>query len=132
MEALMLDVKNYDAFRELVEGGMMSAKEGMLHSSPHLLDFLPYSPLLTAQIQRSGRSLSSTSLVGGRSPGLSERNSMRRLIMTPEWEFVQNLAYRSQLSPDEANFVRLIYLTKLKKVGLRWSWVIDQSGRPRS
>ncbi len=32
MEALMLDVKNYDAFRELIEGGMMSAKEGMLNS----------------------------------------------------------------------------------------------------
>ena len=29
MEALMLDVKNYDAFRELVEGGMMSATEGI-------------------------------------------------------------------------------------------------------
>ena len=28
MEALMLDVKNYDAFRELVEGGMMTAQEG--------------------------------------------------------------------------------------------------------
>jgi len=61
MEALMLDVKNYDAFRELVEGGMMSATE--------------------------------------------------------EWEFVQNLAYRSQLPVDEANFVKLIYTTKLKKDG---------------
>lgn len=28
MEALMLDVKNYDAYRELIEGGMMSEKEG--------------------------------------------------------------------------------------------------------
>lgn len=28
MEALLLDVKNYDAFRELVEGGMMTAQEG--------------------------------------------------------------------------------------------------------
>lgn len=29
MQALILDVKNYEAFRELVEGGMMSATEGM-------------------------------------------------------------------------------------------------------
>ena len=35
-----------------------------------------------------------------------------------EWEFVRNLAYRSQLSDDEANFVKLIYITKLKKVRL--------------
>jgi hypothetical protein len=28
VEALALDVKNYDAFRELVEGGMMSSTEG--------------------------------------------------------------------------------------------------------
>lgn len=28
MEALMIDVKNYDAFRELVQGGMMSSIEG--------------------------------------------------------------------------------------------------------
>ena len=28
MEALTLDVKNYDAFRELIEGGMMSGMEG--------------------------------------------------------------------------------------------------------
>jgi anaphase-promoting complex subunit 6 len=30
IEALVLDVKNYDAFRELVEGGMMSSLEGEL------------------------------------------------------------------------------------------------------
>lgn len=29
MQALVLDVKNYEAFRELVEGGMMSSTEGM-------------------------------------------------------------------------------------------------------
>jgi anaphase-promoting complex subunit 6 len=34
----------------------------------------------------------------------------------PEWEFVHNLAYRSQLSEEESNFVRLMYRTKLKKV----------------
>jgi hypothetical protein len=28
MQALLLDVKNYEAFRELVEGNMMSAAEG--------------------------------------------------------------------------------------------------------
>lgn len=28
MEALVIDVKNYEAFRELIEGGMMSSKEG--------------------------------------------------------------------------------------------------------
>ncbi|CAD6587947.1 MAG: anaphase promoting complex subunit cdc16 [Tremellales sp. Tagirdzhanova-0007] len=50
---------NYDAFRELIEGGMMSGME--------------------------------------------------------EWEFVRSLAYRAQLSDDEANFVKLIYVTKLKK-----------------
>jgi anaphase-promoting complex subunit 6 len=33
MEALMIDVKNYDAFRELVEGGVLSSKEGKLLSS---------------------------------------------------------------------------------------------------
>ncbi|WRT68218.1 uncharacterized protein IL334_005194 [Kwoniella shivajii] len=61
MEALMLDVKNYDAFRELIEGGMMSEKE--------------------------------------------------------EWEFIRNLSYRKQLSEEDANFVKMIYMTKLKKDG---------------
>ena len=28
MEALMLDVKNYEAFRELIQGSMLSAAEG--------------------------------------------------------------------------------------------------------
>jgi len=28
MEALMLDVKNYDAFRELIDGKMMTSEEG--------------------------------------------------------------------------------------------------------
>jgi len=28
MQALLLDVKNYEAFRELVEGSMMSSSEG--------------------------------------------------------------------------------------------------------
>ncbi|OWZ40936.1 anaphase-promoting complex subunit 6 [Cryptococcus neoformans c8] len=59
MEALMLDVKNYDAYRELIEGGMMSEKE--------------------------------------------------------EWDFVTHLGYRKQLSEDDANFVKLMYMTKLKK-----------------
>nr|XP_019011300.1 anaphase-promoting complex subunit 6 [Kwoniella pini CBS 10737]OCF50081.1 anaphase-promoting complex subunit 6 [Kwoniella pini CBS 10737] len=61
MEALMLDVKNYDSFKELIEGGMMSEKE--------------------------------------------------------EWEFIRNLAYRKQLSEEDGNFVKLIYMTKLKKDG---------------
>lgn len=30
IEALLLDVKNYEAYRELVEGGMMTANEGEL------------------------------------------------------------------------------------------------------
>lgn len=38
MEALVLDVKNYEAFRELVEGSMMAPDEGefqiRLHTSP--------------------------------------------------------------------------------------------------
>ncbi|WVQ74870.1 hypothetical protein IAR50_004477 [Cryptococcus sp. DSM 104548] len=59
MEALALDVKNYDAFRELIDGGMMSEQE--------------------------------------------------------EWEFISGLAYRKQLSQDDANFVKMIYMTKLKK-----------------
>jgi len=29
MQALLLDVKNYEAFRELVEGSMMSSSEGV-------------------------------------------------------------------------------------------------------
>ena len=33
MEALALDVKNYDSFRELTEGGMMTAEEGESGSS---------------------------------------------------------------------------------------------------
>ncbi|WVW85785.1 hypothetical protein I302_107823 [Kwoniella bestiolae CBS 10118] len=61
MEALMLDVKNYDAFKELIEGGMMSEKE--------------------------------------------------------EWEFIRNLSYRKQLSEEDGHFVKLIYMTKLKKDG---------------
>ncbi|WWC93598.1 hypothetical protein V866_000433 [Kwoniella sp. B9012] len=61
MEALMLDVKNYDAFKELIEGGMMSEKE--------------------------------------------------------EWEFIRNLSYRKQLSEEDGHFVKLMYMTKLKKDG---------------
>ena len=34
MEALLLDVKNYDAFRELVDGSMLSANEGLFVSLP--------------------------------------------------------------------------------------------------
>lgn len=30
MEALALDVKNYDAFRELIDGKMMTSEEGQL------------------------------------------------------------------------------------------------------
>lgn len=40
MEALVIDVKNYEAFRELIEGGMMSSAEGELldlHSSRRVL-----------------------------------------------------------------------------------------------
>ncbi|WVQ81923.1 hypothetical protein IAT38_004050 [Cryptococcus sp. DSM 104549] len=59
MEALLLDVKNYDAFKELIEGGMMSEKE--------------------------------------------------------EWEFLNQLQFRKQLSEEDATFVKLIYRTKLKK-----------------
>ena len=35
-----------------------------------------------------------------------------------EWEFVNNLSYRSQLSEEQSHFVKLIYRTKLKKVSL--------------
>lgn len=35
--------------------------------------------------------------------------------LTIEWEFVNNLSYRSQLGPEEATFVRLMYLSKLRK-----------------
>lgn len=34
MQALILDVKNYEAFRELVEGSMMSATEGESNIAP--------------------------------------------------------------------------------------------------
>lgn len=37
------------------------------------------------------------------------------MIMT-EWEFIDNLSYRAQLSDEQANFVKLMYRTKLKKV----------------
>jgi hypothetical protein len=30
MEALALDVRNYDAFKELIDGGMMTPEEGEL------------------------------------------------------------------------------------------------------
>ncbi|BEI87724.1 uncharacterized protein CcaverHIS019_0104420 [Cutaneotrichosporon cavernicola] len=59
MEALTLDVKNYDAFHELINGQMMKPGE--------------------------------------------------------EWEFINTLAYQSQLSDDEAAFVRLMYISKLRK-----------------
>ncbi|WOO82452.1 Anaphase-promoting complex subunit cut9 [Vanrija pseudolonga] len=59
IEALVIDPKNYEAFRELVEGQMMSSEE--------------------------------------------------------EWEFINNLAYRDHLQPDAAAFVRLMYLSKLRK-----------------
>jgi len=45
MEALMVDVKNYDAFRELVEGGMMSEKEGM-----YILSIRCYYPLILLRV----------------------------------------------------------------------------------
>jgi hypothetical protein len=32
MEALALDVRNYDAFKELIDGGMMTPEEGELDS----------------------------------------------------------------------------------------------------
>jgi anaphase-promoting complex subunit 6 len=84
IEALALDVKNYDAFRELVEGGMMSSTEGELD------------PQSCSAIPAHG----------------SGSNSADEL----EWEFIRNLSYRQQLSEDEANFVKLMYTIKLKKV----------------
>ena len=36
MQALLLDVKNYEAFRELVEGSMMSSSEGKSYNSPYI------------------------------------------------------------------------------------------------
>lgn len=76
MQALLLDVKNYDAFRELVEGSMMTSAEGAYQC-------------FQLQVVRADRA---------------------------EWEFMENLAYRSQLSDEQANFVKLMYRTKLKKV----------------
>lgn len=38
MQSLILDVKNYDAFRELVEGNMLSPVEGQL---PHVPGWPP-------------------------------------------------------------------------------------------
>jgi anaphase-promoting complex subunit 6 len=76
MQALLLDVKNYEAFRELVEGSMMSSSEGQSCSDTH----------------------------GACADAV------------PEWEFINNLSYRSQLSEEQSHFVKLIYRTKLKKV----------------
>lgn len=53
MQALILDVKNYEAFRELVEGGMMSSTEG--GSS------LPACPIRYIQL-----SIQSSMLISGR------------------------------------------------------------------
>ena len=41
MEALMLDVKNYEAFRELVDGNMMSSTEGASFLEPPLVVLTP-------------------------------------------------------------------------------------------
>lgn len=75
VEALVIDVKNYDAFRELVEGQMMSASEGEYHC----------------------------------------QTGHNRADLASEWDFINNLAYRQQLAQDEADFVRLMYLSKCRK-----------------
>ena len=54
----------------------------------------------------------------------------KRLMV--EWEFINNLSYRSQLSEEQSHFVKLIYRTKLKKVSPRFksslrSWRIGYS-----
>lgn len=36
-------------------------------------------------------------------------------LTSAEWEFINNLAYRDHLQPDAAAFVRLMYLSKLRK-----------------
>jgi len=46
-----------------------------------------------------------------------------------EWEFINNLSYRSQLSEEQSHFVKLIYRTKLKKVNSMV--VIRSSGADR-
>lgn len=38
----------------------------------------------------------------------------------PEWEFVQGLAYKEQ-TPEDAEFVKLVYTIRLRKVQLRLS-----------
>jgi hypothetical protein len=43
------------------------------------------------------------------------------LLIQTEWSFFNNLAYRSQLSEEQSNFVKLMYRTKLKKVTLKSS-----------
>jgi hypothetical protein len=35
-----------------------------------------------------------------------------------EWEFINNLSYRSQLTEEQSHFVKLMYRTKLKKVSI--------------
>jgi anaphase-promoting complex subunit 6 len=80
MQALLLDVKNYDAFRELVEGSMMSSSEGEFC---HQCDFC--------------------------------YTTVKKELIA-EWEFINHLSYRSQLSEEQSHFVKLIYRSKLKKV----------------
>ena len=46
-----------------------------------------------------------------------------------EWEFINNLSYRSQLSEEQSHFVKLIYRTKLKKVSYRFSSVLGADGQ---
>lgn len=70
MEALVLDVKNYEAFRQLIEGRMLSPSEG---------------------------------------------EGITQALLTSEWEFVNNLAFRQQLPKEAADFVRLMYVSKLRK-----------------
>lgn len=72
MEALILDVKNYEAFRELVDGKLMTAAEGGF-------------------------------------------DDVHITLTRSEWEFMNNLAYRQQLSPEAATFVKLMYVSKLRK-----------------
>lgn len=35
--------------------------------------------------------------------------------LSSEWEFINNLAYRQQLANEEADFVRFMYISKLRK-----------------
>lgn len=92
MEALTRDVKCFESYEMLVGSEMMTNDEG----EPSVRGSCLYFESRKGALQ------------------------LTHLPLDPEWDFIQSLPYHSQTEED-AEFIRMMYTVRLKKVTIPWS-----------